>query len=296
MSQQASPGWYPDGQGMARYWDGAAWTDQIRALGETDVPKKGGAFSKLGAAVKNAAAEKMAAREEGIRKQDEDAQAAGRLVTSGVFGTSTVEIYENGFVRVAFWPEGVSGAGPKSIEKKTPYERLRSIKFNQPDQVQPSGGASGLEGALGTTVTSLLKGGTTFMKASPTGLAVTAASSYVTSSLAGKSYLTIATDRQIHTLTNQASNSVGLKKSKHGHNEVGLALEAAANAVLGVAEPTPQQAAPEPQSAADLQPSASQPAAPTPLDRIRELAELHREGIITEEEFAAAKAKLLGGL
>lgn len=25
----ANPGWYPDGQGQTRYWDGAAWTTQV---------------------------------------------------------------------------------------------------------------------------------------------------------------------------------------------------------------------------------------------------------------------------
>ncbi|MCY7287215.1 MAG: DUF2510 domain-containing protein [Cryobacterium sp.] len=125
MNEQALAGWYPDGQGNERYWDGAAWTDQIRALGGTDMPKRAGAFSKLGAAVRNAAAEKKTSKEALIRRQAEDAQAAGALVTSGVFGTSTVEIYENGYVRVASWNEGTSAAGPKNIDKKTPYERLR---------------------------------------------------------------------------------------------------------------------------------------------------------------------------
>jgi len=132
VNEQAPAGWYPNGQGNERYWDGAEWTDQNRPEGGKDIQKKPGAFSKLGAAVKNAAAEKMSAREELSRKQAEDAQAAGTLVTSGVFGTSTVEIYENGSVRVAAWPPGTSVASPKKMEKNTPYERLRSIKFTQP--------------------------------------------------------------------------------------------------------------------------------------------------------------------
>jgi uncharacterized protein DUF2510 len=101
MNEQAPAGWYPQGQGIERYWDGAAWTDQIRPLGGTNMPKKAGAFSKLGDAVRKAVAEKKGAKVELIRRQAEDAQAAGALVTSGVFGTSTVEIYENGYVRVA---------------------------------------------------------------------------------------------------------------------------------------------------------------------------------------------------
>jgi hypothetical protein len=46
--------------------------------------------------VKKAAADRKAAQEEIARRHAEDAHRAGALMTSGVFGTSTVEIYENG--------------------------------------------------------------------------------------------------------------------------------------------------------------------------------------------------------
>lgn len=46
-------------------------------------------------------------------------------------------------------------------------------------------------------------------------------------------------------------------------------------------EPPPQQAA--------------APAAPTaPIEQLKELGELHQSGVLTDEEFAAQKAKLLG--
>ncbi len=122
MDEQAAAGWYPDGQGSDRYWDGTAWTDQIRALAVSELPKKAGAFSKLGTAVKKAAVEKKVAREELTRKQAEDALEAGSLVTTGVFGTSTVEIYENGYVRVATWGENASGT---SARKSTRRRRTR---------------------------------------------------------------------------------------------------------------------------------------------------------------------------
>ena len=35
-------------------------------------------------------------------------------------------------------------------------------------------------------------------------------------------------------------------------------------------------------------------AAPTLAAQLRELAELHREGVLTDEELAAAKARLIG--
>jgi Short C-terminal domain len=35
-------------------------------------------------------------------------------------------------------------------------------------------------------------------------------------------------------------------------------------------------------------------AAPDPIEQLKELAELHSQGVLTDEEFAAQKAKLLG--
>jgi hypothetical protein len=53
-----------------------------------------------------------------------------------------------------------------------------------------------------------------------------------------------------------------------------------------------QQAYAEPQYAEPAAPAA--PAAEDPMDKLRELAQLNKEGILTDEEFAAAKAKILG--
>jgi hypothetical protein len=52
-------------------------------------------------------------------------------------------------------------------------------------------------------------------------------------------------------------------------------------------QPPPQQyQQPPPQQAA--------PAGPSMLDQLNQLTELHQQGALTDEEFAAAKAKLLG--
>jgi hypothetical protein len=48
---------------------------------------------------------------------------------------------------------------------------------------------------------------------------------------------------------------------------------------------------PEQQSAP---PPAPAPAAPDPIAQLKELGELHASGVLTDEEFAAQKAKLLG--
>lgn len=44
------------------------------------------------------------------------------------------------------------------------------------------------------------------------------------------------------------------------------------------------------------QPAQSQqaPSAEDPVERLRELGELHQSGVLTDEEFAAAKAKVIG--
>jgi hypothetical protein len=46
-----------------------------------------------------------------------------------------------------------------------------------------------------------------------------------------------------------------------------------------------QQPAPPPPAAA---------AAPDPIERLKELGQLHEQGVLTDQEFAAQKAKILG--
>jgi hypothetical protein len=50
----------------------------------------------------------------------------------------------------------------------------------------------------------------------------------------------------------------------------------------------------QPQQAAPPAPAAPAQAAPDPIAQLRELGELHAQGILTDEEFAAQKAKILG--
>ena len=61
-----------------------------------------------------------------------------------------------------------------------------------------------------------------------------------------------------------------------------------------------QQYAPPPQQQYVAAPPPAAPAAPaggieqTTIDQLRQLGDLHAQGILTDEEFAAQKAKLLG--
>ena len=302
MNAQAPAGWYPDGRGNERYWDGSAWTEQLRQPGvayatgtANSSAQKEGAFSKLRKVAADKHAEKRSAREELDRKQAEYAQAAGALVTSGVFGTSTVEIYDGGYVRVAAGES--NGTEPERITKKTPHEKLRSIKFTQSGQDNTSGMSSALEGAVGPAMARFAMGGAGLMKvsaglmkASAPGLAV-AGLAHLAGAEGRKSFLTIATDKEIHTLTNQSHGGF-VTKSNRGHNEVGLALEVAGSSVLGVVGVAAQARVSEPQPAVVSLAAAE----PTLADRLRELADLHKDGILSDDEFAAAKAKLLAGL
>jgi hypothetical protein len=55
------------------------------------------------------------------------------------------------------------------------------------------------------------------------------------------------------------------------------------------------QAAPAYLGGAPAAPAAAPaPAAAAPIDQLKELGELHASGVLTDEEFAAQKAKLLG--
>jgi hypothetical protein len=60
-------------------------------------------------------------------------------------------------------------------------------------------------------------------------------------------------------------------------------------------EPQQQQYAPPPQQYAAPAPApAPAAAAPDPIEQLKELAALKEQGILTDEEFAAEKAKILG--
>lgn len=130
------------------------------------------------------------------------------------------------------------------------------------------------------------------------GLAVTGAGQ-LTKMMIGKSVLTIVTDKKIHTLTNQVK-TVGAPIVKRECESVGEALERAGNSVLtalgrgpavsnapalpsGQIEP-PQRVSASPVSTVDVTAS------------LRDLAQLHSEGFLDDEEFLEAKRQLLGKL
>jgi hypothetical protein len=240
VSEQAPAGWYPDGSGNERYWDGAVWTEHLRSpappapvppstpaavavvVATVQPAEATNVFSKLGSAVKKAAADKKATKEEEARAHSERAQAAGALITSGIFGTSTIEIYEGGFVRIAVGGETRERA--VEITKSTPYEKLRSISFASPEAEAAADAVPGspIEGAVMQAMSGIVKGGKLLTRGTAIGLATTGVAQFAANS-ARKSNLVIATDKTIHTLVNQKHNG-WMNISQKEHNAVALAL------------------------------------------------------------------------
>lgn len=141
-----------------------------------------------------AARDKIEAHVEGVKAQQaEGAAAAASLVIEKDFGVTKVAIYDRGFVRVS-----------KMMTPLTPYEKLRSIKFEQQTQDRSGVGQVWAGGPLASSQRRTLS-------------------------------LTIATDRKVHTLVTE-------HQMLSGNEKAGLALEAAGNSVLGVLrDATPMQ-------------------------------------------------------
>ncbi len=66
------------------------------------------------------------------------------------------------------------------------------------------------------------------------------------------------------------------------------AAEADQNQRISDLEQQPQQQQQQPA------PAATAPASSATVDQLKQLADLHQQGVLTDSEFAAAKAKLLG--
>lgn len=134
---------------------------------------------------------------------------------------------------------------------------------------------------------SILKGGKTLIKGSAPGLAV-AAVAHLAGAEGRRAFLTITTDKQIHTLVGTGGG---------GQRDVGLALEAAGNSLLAVGGVPPSSPG---EQRVDVHHQEAGPpvvsSAPSLASRLRELSELHKDGVLSDEEFAAAKATLLSNL
>ena len=328
-------GWYDDGSGRQRWWDGSAWgvyaqdvspaPAEVHPVGSGQVlapvarpMKEPGILDALGQAVKDAAVERKnlaiealtagvrARREREEREREERlwqagcARMAGRRVTSGEFGASEVEIYENGYVRVA----GPSEAGRLCrIDESTPYENLISISFERPDS-----GSSGVSGAVAApsvaTAGTAVKVVSMIAKRNPAVMAISAAgvaaagAGAVAKIMSAKAVLTITTDQRVHVLTNQAKHpTTGIPMPRKDHESVGAVLEQTGNSVLTALGRGPVSLSAPALPSGQVEPSqgVGSPGMSTEdvAKRLRELAELRKEGILDDADFAIAKRQLL---
>lgn len=140
------------------------------------------------------------------------------------------------------------------LDWNAPFEKLRSIKYSHQVQDKSAGGR-----ALASIAT------------------------WGVSRLASNEkrvlFLTIATDAKVHTLKTTGDMT-------RLADQAGKKLEAAGQAIIGA-----QAAAPV---VAHATAHDAPPAAPDPMEQLRKLAELRDAGILTEEEFTAKKADILG--
>ena len=339
-------GWYDDGSGRQRWWDGSAWgvyaqdvsSVQVEAraadCGQVAVSvgrpvKSSGMFNALGRAVKGAAQEQWAASQrrrrereererEARRRQEELDRQAGALVTSGVFGDAYIEIFENGYVRIgeALIAEvarrqerlmSISGSHApvkysQSLDSRIssqPYEKLLSISFLRGGgSASPELGSNIVGGATMKAVSAIAKGS---LKASVPGLAVAGAGYLAKKVVSGKSVLTIATDRQIHTLSNRAMlSTAGIPLIKTGQEDVGEILERVGNSVLAALGrgPVSPSVPALPSGQAEVSKELSSPGVSSEdvAKRLRDLDELRKEGILDDADFLIAKRQLLGRL
>ncbi len=84
--------------------------------------------------------------------------------------------------------------------------------------------------------------------------------------------------------------------NRHSAEKDAKAYTNAMNDAQAQAAPPPQQVAPPPQAYAPPPPAPAPAPAGTDLtSQLNQLAQLHASGVLTDEEFAAAKQKVLAG-
>ena len=198
-------------------------------------------------------------REKGLeeqRRRELDRQA-GRQVLSEMFGSRQVALFANGFVTVSL------GFGrPK-------YQKLIAIKADRAIQDKSAGGRA--LAAMATAGVSTLYSNENF-----------------------KSFLTIVTEGQTFSLQDQGARTY----------QIALKLATAGSALIeSSARTPPPPAAGEPPVASTV-PNVTTASTPSPGEsppvndlatQLRDLAALHDSGVLSDEEFAAAKARVLSG-
>lgn len=244
------------------------------SLPEPPPQKRASLISFIGQKVQKTVDERVDAKKNQKAAHAARAEQAGNLITRGQFGCHHIEIYENGYVRIATSQDELKGA---FMTKVAPFERLLAFSFSEESGTKNNAEESSTNSLLRTASSLVGKG----LKATLPGLAIQGASHILQRKLEKKSTLTITTDHEVHVIA----------KTNPSDTEVGQALEKAAQKILGN---TAASLTATPQPAVMPPPPPTQPSKASTADRLRELAVLHDDGILDDAEFAAAKAKILG--
>jgi len=170
------------------------------------------------------------------------------------------------------------------------------------------GGGGGVGGAVAApsvaTAGTAVKVVSMIAKRNPAVMAISAAgvaaagAGAVAKIMSAKAVLTITTDQRVHVLTNQAKHpTTGIPMPRKDHESVGAVLEQTGNSVLTALGRGPVSLSAPALPSGQVEPSqgVGSPGMSTEdvAKRLRELAELRKEGILDDADFAIAKRQLL---
>lgn len=267
----AAEGWYDDGSGRQRWWDGAQWTDSFAGEGAAPAASKsGGVGGFLQNRIMSVVDQTKTAARNVVAEQHANLTSARSAISSASgFGVNdraavadasplyeTTSHIDGKNAKVRLWPDRLE------------WERARGISAGKITAGIMTGGASllatGVKGGKDAYDMVLLKN-----------------VSNVANRKDGLLYHLV----EVQTATGAAVNTVSFRV---GRDEAARfrqailnamqALSAQASAPVVIQQATPSQA----------------PVESGPAEQIAKLAALHDQGVLTDEEFAAAKEKVLG--
>lgn len=187
----------------------------------------------------------------------EAAEKYGRLVASEVFDHHRIELYDGGYVRVGGRSNRRGGPTPRETHTMESLDVV--IAYDTPFEKLRS-----------------IEATTQIQDKSAGGRAVASVASLGLSEMASNEkrivFLTISTDQETYNLDAKG-------KMLRGSDKVALKLESTGQGILDDLKSRPAPATPV--------------ETPSMTDQLRDLAVLHREGALSDDEFARAKARLL---
>lgn len=225
--------------------------------------EKPGLFKRARQAVQDAYAEdrekRRAAAETERAFYEKAAEKYGRLVESAIFDHRRIEIFDGGFVRVG-GTYNIKG-GPLRELGSSDYVVAYDAPFERLRAIKAN-----------SQIQDKSAGGRAMASAASLGL------SQMASNEKRLLFLTISTDRETYSLKEKA----GMLRLA---DQIPMRLELAGQGILDSLAATPTAT-----------PSSAETAPAPVTEQLKDLAALHRDGVLSDHEFADAKARLLGRL